>query len=189
MLSVVGASALLPFLPMQPVQILLYNLLYDFSQTGIPFDNVDAEYLEKPRKWEIGNVRRFMVFIGPISSLFDYATFGLMWFVFHATTPAQQGLFQTGWFVESLLTQTLIVYIIRTAKIPLFQSRPSLPMLLISLGVMALGIYIPFSPVAQGLGFVPLPALYFLWLGLILSGYCLLTQGVKSRFMHHYGYD
>jgi Mg2+-importing ATPase len=108
MFSVLGASALLPFLPMQPVQILLNNLLYDFSQTGIPFDHVDKEYLTKPRKWMVGDIQKFMVFIGPISSIFDYATYALMWFVFQANTLDQQALFQTGWFVESLMTQTLI---------------------------------------------------------------------------------
>jgi P-type Mg2+ transporter len=127
MFSVLGASALLPFLPMQPVQILLNNLLYDFSQTGIPFDNVDKEYLTKPRKWLVGDIKKFMLFIGPISSIFDYATYALMWFVFQANTVDQQALFQTGWFVESLMTQTLIVHIIRTPKIPFLQSRPVLP--------------------------------------------------------------
>ncbi len=138
MFSVVGASYLLPFLPMQPVQILTNNLLYDFSQTGIPTDNVDEELIAKPLKWNIDNIKRFMVFIGPISSIFDYATFALMWFFFHCSafldpaTGAMQKeslarLFQTGWFVESLLTQTLIVHIIRTRRIPFFGSRASLP--------------------------------------------------------------
>jgi Mg2+-importing ATPase len=158
MFSVLGASALLPFLPMQPVQILLNNLLYDFSQTGIPFDNVDKEYLTKPRKWQIGDLQKFMIFIGPISSIFDYTTYAVMWFVFQANTVEQQALFQTGWFVESLMTQTLIVHIIRTAKIPLLQSRPALPMLLVTLTIMAVAIYLPFSPIASALGFVPLPA-------------------------------
>ena len=155
MFSVLGASALLPFLPMQPVQILLNNLLYDFSQTGIPFDHVDKEYLTKPRKWQVGDIQKFMVFIGPISSIFDYTTYALMWFVFQANTLDQQALFQTGWFVESLMTQTLIVHIIRTPKIPFIQSRPALPMLLITLTIMAVAIYLPFSPIASVLGFVP----------------------------------
>ncbi|TPQ27698.1 magnesium-translocating P-type ATPase [Methylomonas koyamae] len=189
MFSVLGASALLPFLPMQPVQILLNNLLYDFSQTGIPFDHVDQEYLAKPRKWLVGDIQKFMLFIGPISSIFDYATYALMWFVFQATTVDQQALFQTGWFVESLMTQTLIVHIIRTPKIPFFQSRPALPMLLITLTIMAVAIYLPFSPIASGLGFVPLPAEYFLWLALFLSCYCVLTQLVKTWFVRRYGYN
>ncbi|WP_223211847.1 magnesium-translocating P-type ATPase [Microcystis aeruginosa] len=189
MFSVLGASALLPFLPMQPVQILVNNLLYDFSQTGIPFDHVDKEYLTKPRKWKVANIQKFMLYIGPMSSIFDYATFALMWFVFQANTVEQQALFQTGWFVESLMTQTLIVYIIRTPKIPFLQSRPSLPMLLVTLTVMAAAIYLPFSPIASALGFVPLPAKYFFWLALILSSYCVLTQMVKTWFVRRYGYN
>lgn len=188
MFSVLGASAILPFLPMQPVQILINNLLYDFSQTGIPFDQVDQEDLIKPPQWKIENIRRFMIFIGPISSIFDYATYALMWFVFKANTVDQQALFQTGWFVESLMTQTLIVHVIRTAKIPFVQSRASLPMLLITATVMGFGIYLPFSPIAASLGFVPLPAVYFLWLALILIVYCVLTQCVKTWFIKKYGY-
>lgn len=189
MFSVLGASALLPFLPMQPVQILINNLLYDFSQTGIPFDHVDSDYLTKPRKWQIGNIQRFMLYIGPMSSIFDYATYAVMWFVFGANTVEEQALFQTGWFVESLLTQTLIVHIIRTAKIPIFQSRPALPMLLITLFIMAIGVSLPFSPIGSSLGFVPLPARYFLWLVLILSSYCILTQFAKTWFVKKYGYN
>ena len=188
MFSVLGASAILPFLPMQPVQILINNLLYDFSQTGIPFDDVDREDLLKPPKWKVDNIRRFMIFIGPVSSIFDYSTYALMWFVFGANSVENQALFQTGWFVESLMTQTLIVHVIRTPKIPFFQSRASLPMLLITATVMAVGMYLPFSPIAAGLGFVPLPAVYFLWLALILTCYCVLTQFVKTWFIKKYGY-
>ncbi|MFN5398625.1 MAG: magnesium-translocating P-type ATPase [Pseudanabaena sp.] len=189
MFSVLGASALLPFLPMQPVQILINNLLYDFSQTGIPFDDVDREDLAKPPQWKIDNIQRFMIFIGPISSIFDYATYALMWFVFGATTRDNQALFQTGWFVESLMTQTLIVHVIRTSKIPFFQSRASLPMLMITATVMAVGIYLPFSPIASSLGFVPLPSVYFVWLAFILTSYCVLTQFVKTWFIKKYGYS
>jgi len=188
MFSVLGASAILPFLPMQPVQILINNLLYDFSQTGIPFDHVDQEDLVKPPKWKIDNIRRFMIFIGPISSIFDYCTYALMWFVFGATSVHNQALFQTGWFVESLMTQTLIVHVIRTAKVPFFQSWASLPMLLITATVMGVGMYLPFSPIGASLGFVPLPAVYFLWLALILTCYCVLTQFVKTWFIKKYGY-
>lgn len=188
MFSVLGASAILPFLPMQPVQILINNLLYDFSQTGIPFDDVDQEALIKPPKWKVDNIRRFMIFIGPVSSIFDYSTYALMWFVFGATSVDNQALFQTGWFVESLMTQTLIVHVIRTPKIPFFQSRASLPMLLITATVMAVGMYLPFSPIGADLGFVPLPAVYFLWLALILTCYCILTQFVKTWFIKKYGY-
>jgi P-type Mg2+ transporter len=188
MFSVLGASALLPFLPMQPVQILINNLLYDFSQTGIPFDNVDKEDLVKPPQWKIKNIRRFMIFIGPISSIFDYATYAIMWFVFGANSVENQALFQTGWFVESLMTQTLIVHVIRTAKVPFFQSRASLPMLLITATVMCIGMYLPFSPIASSLGFVALPAVYFFWLAGILTCYCVLTQLVKTWFIKKYGY-
>jgi len=189
MLSMLGASIALPFLPMLPVQILLNNLLYDFSQTGIPFDHVDPDYLEQPRTWKVSEIRRFMVCIGPISSLFDYATFALMWFIFKANSVESQSLFQTGWFVESLMTQTLIVHIIRTAKIPFLQSRPSLVMALVTLGVMAIGIMIPFTPIGSALGMVPLPGLYFTWLAVILVGYCTFTQVIKSWFVGRYGYN
>jgi len=189
MFSMLGASALLPFLPMLPVQILVNNLLYDLSQTGIPFDRVDRDYLDKPRQWLVGDIQRFMLWIGPISSLFDYLTFALMWFVFQANSPAQHALFQTGWFVESLMTQVLIVHIIRTPKIPLLESRASWPLLGISATVMALAISLPFTPAGPGLGLVPLPAAYFGWLALILAGYCLLTQRVKTWFIQRYGYN
>jgi Mg2+-importing ATPase len=189
MFSVLGASALLPFLPMQPVQILVNNLLYDFSQTGIPFDNVDREYLTKPRKWKVDDIQKFMLYIGPMSSIFDYTTYALMWFVFQANTTDKQALFQTGWFVESLMTQTLIVYIIRTAKIPFLQSRPALPMFLVTLTIMAVAIYLPFSPIASALGFVPLPTSFFIWLALILLSYCVLTQLMKTWFVRKYGYN
>jgi Mg2+-importing ATPase len=189
MFSMLGASIFLPFLPMLPVQILLNNLLYDFSQTGIPFDHVDPDYLEIPRQWKLADIRRFMITIGPISSLFDYATFALMWFVFSAQTIERQSLFQTGWFVESLLTQTLIVYIIRTSRLPFLQSNPAPIMAAISVGVMAIGLALPFSPLAPALGFVPLPAAYFGWLAAILFCYACLTQLVKTWFVRRYGYN
>ena len=189
MFSVLGASALLPFLPMQPVQILINNLLYDFSQTGIPFDDVDREDLVNPPKWKIDNIQRFMIFIGPISSIFDYATYALMWFVFGANSVEHQALFQTGWFVESLMTQTLIVHVIRTSKIPFFQSRAAFPMLMITATVMGIAMYLPFSAIATSIGFVPLPAVYFVWLAFILTCYCLLTQFIKTWFIKKYGYS
>ncbi|MEI6331321.1 MAG: magnesium-translocating P-type ATPase [Pseudanabaena sp. ELA645] len=189
MFSVLGASALLPFLPMQPVQILINNLLYDFSQTGIPFDDVDREDLVNPPKWKIDNIQRFMIFIGPISSIFDYATYALMWFVFGANSVEHQALFQTGWFVESLMTQTLIVHVIRTSKIPFIQSRAAFPMLMITATVMGIAMYLPFSAIATSIGFVPLPAVYFVWLAFILTSYCLLTQFVKTWFIKKYGYN
>ena len=193
MFSMVGASFLLPFLPMQPVQILANNLLYDFSQSAIPSDNVDPEQVAKPVKWDIANIRRFMVRIGPISSIFDYATFALMWFFFGAkafgspgSSPAAQAslvsLFQTGWFVESLLTQTLIVHIIRTRKIPFLQSHASGALLFATLVVMAIGIWLPFSPLAPLFGFVTLPATYWIWILGFLVLYSFITHRVKSWY-------
>ncbi len=198
MFSVVGASYLLPFLPMQPIQILLNNLLYDFSQTGIPSDHVDPEQIASPRKWDIGNIKWFMMVVGPISSVFDYATFALMWFVFNSRMfldPAAGAaaknhavqLFQTGWFVESLLTQTLIVHIIRTGRLPFIQSRASRPMLLTTLAVMVLAVWLPYSPFAGLFGMVPLPPAYFLWITLFLVSYGSLTHLVKSWFFKRFG--
>src|ERR1700730_11709638 len=143
--SILGASAILPFLPMQAIQILVQNLLYDISQISIPFDHVDKDFLLKPRKWNPRGIAKFTVCIGPISSIFDYTTFALMWFYFEANTPAEQSLFQSGWFVEGLLSQTLIVHMIRTQKIPFIQSMPSYPLLLTTILIMAIGVYIPYS--------------------------------------------
>ncbi len=198
MFSVVGGSYFLPFLPMAPIQILLNNLLYDFSQAGIPTDRVDDELIAEPRKWNIAGIKKFMLCIGPISSLFDYATFFLMLYVFNcrlfsdpSTAPVMKDyyehLFHTGWFVESLLTQTLIVYIIRTRKIPFLQSAPSLGMVLTTLVVMAVGAWLPYSPVAHFLGFVPLPAVYWLWIAAFLASYAVLTHAVKVWFHNRYG--
>lgn len=198
MFSVIGASYLIPFLPMKPIQILVNNLLYDFSQTGIPTDNVDQELIEKPLKWNINNIKRFMIFIGPLSSIFDYATFALMWFVFGASAflnpllsagekTHMQDLFQTGWFVESLLTQTLIVHIIRTRKIPFFGSIASLPMILTTLIIMGVGAWLPYSPLASTLGFVPLPSIYWLWIAGFLVMYGTITHFVKTWFFKKYG--
>jgi Mg2+-importing ATPase len=179
MFSVLGASAVLPFVPMAPIQILANNLLYDFSQVAIPTDEVDPEQVARPRPWSINEITRFILVVGPCSSIFDYSTYLVMWFVFKANTPAHAALFQTGWFVESLLTQTLIIHIIRTNRIPFLQSRASTPLLLSSLAVMAVGIWLPFSPFADALGFVALPALYWPILLATLFVYVLLTQGVK----------
>jgi Mg2+-importing ATPase len=190
MFSVLGASALLPFLPMLPIQILAQNLLYDFSQLAIPFDRVDEEYLAKPRQWKIDDIRRFMLFFGPVSSIFDYVTFGLLFFVFKASTPAHQSLFQTGWFVEGLLSQTLIVHMIRTRKIPFLQSSPAPALALATGAVMAAGIVIPFTPLGRSLGMVPLPqGFFFPWLILILLAYAVLAQLVKSWYVRRYGYN
>ena len=188
MFSVVGGSIFLPFLPMLPIQILANNMLYDFSQMTIPTDKVDEDGLLKPKKWNFKNIKRFIMFFGPISSLFDYATFFVMLCVFHtwANTEANAALFHTGWFVESLLTQTLIVHIIRTSKIPFFQSIASKPLIISTLCVIAVGIFLPFSPLARALHLVPLPALYFvlLFIGLLL--YFTVTQLLKVWFIKKY---
>jgi len=179
MFSVLGASALLPFVPMAPLQVLTNNLLYDFSQVPIPTDNVDPEQIARPRPWDIGEIARFIIAIGPVSSIFDYTTYAVMYFLFGANTPAQAALFQTGWFVESLMTQTLIIHVIRTNKIPFLQSRASWPLVVTTVAVMAVGLWLPVSPLASALGFVPLPGLYWPILGLTLLCYLALTQIVK----------
>jgi Mg2+-importing ATPase len=186
MFSVIGASIFLPFLPMLPIQVLTNNLLYDFSQTTIPTDNVDADYLAQPRRWEINNLLRFMLFVGPISSIFDYATYGTMLFVFHTWT--NPSLFQTGWFVESLLTQTLIIHIIRTAKIPFIQSRASNALIASTIIICLTASALPYSPLAKTLGFSPLPPLYWLIVAGFLLSYATLTHLVKSWFIRRWGY-
>lgn len=186
--SVLGASAWLPFLPMQPVQLLVQNLLYDFSQIGIPFDGVDEEYLRKPRRWNANAIARFMIYLGPVSSIFDYATFLLMWFVFQANAPEKQSLFQTAWFVEGLLSQTLIVHIIRTRRIPFLQSRASGTLLVTTVLVVAAGVVIPFTGLGASLGMQPLPGRYFPWLVMILVGYGVLGQLMKRWYDKRFGY-
>ena len=185
MFSVVGASAFLPFLPMLPIQVLTNNLLYDFSQTTIPTDEVDADWLIKPRKWEIGGILRFILFIGPISSIFDYLTFFMMLYLFNCWhNPA---LFHTGWFVESLFTQTLIIHVIRTNKIPFLQSWASWPLILTSIVIVAVGAGLTVSPLAGALGFVALPPRYWLLLTVILVCYVVLTQLIKTWFYRRFG--
>jgi Mg2+-importing ATPase len=175
MFSVLGASALLPFVPMAPIQVLTNNLLYDFSQVPIPTDNVDEEQIARPRPWDMGEISRFILFIGPISSIFDYTTYAVMWFIFRA----HAALFQTGWFVESLMTQTLIIHVIRTNRIPFVQSRASTPLIATTIAIMIVGALLPISPVAPYLGFVPLPGLYWPILVLTLLLYMALTQLAK----------
>jgi Mg2+-importing ATPase len=188
---------------MAPIQVLVNNLLYDVSQVGIPLDHVDEEYLAKPRRWNIKSIQKFMIVIGPISSIFDYATFFLMLYFFGciayvapaegaAATPASatlERLFHTGWFVESLLTQTLIVHIIRTHRIPFVQSRASKTMFFTTLSVMAIGIWLPFSPFAHFLGFEPLPKIFFAWMVAFLLAYGILTHIVKMWFARKFGSD
>ena len=185
MLGVLGASLFLPFLPMLPIQVLTNNMLYDFSQTAIPTDNVDEEYLTVPRKWDIGNIFKFMVFIGPISSIFDYATFFTMLYVFNCWTNPT--LFRTGWFVKSLLTQTLIIHIIRTAKIPFLQSRASSALIATSMIICAIGIALPFTPMGDALKFTPLPPLYWPIVASFLLSYAILTHLVKTWFVRRWG--
>ncbi|MDR4951815.1 magnesium-translocating P-type ATPase [Chryseobacterium sp. ES2] len=187
MFSMIGASALLPFLPMLPLQILTQNLLYDVSQSSIPWDTMDKDFLEKPKKWEAASIKKFMLYIGPLSSIFDYVTFAVMFFIFKANTPEQQGLFQTGWFVEGLLSQTLIVHIIRTKKIPFIQSWAATPVVALTSLIMLIGILIPFTPMALYLKMQPLPLSYFPYLIGILTGYCVLTQFVKQWFIRKFG--
>src|SRR5690348_3495749 len=185
--SVLVASAFLPFLPMLPLQILVQNLLYDISQLSIPFDRMDEEYLSKPRKWDAGDIGRFMAWIGPVSSIFDITTFWLMWHYFGANSPAHQSLFQSGWFIEGLLSQTLIVHMIRTRRIPFLQSVASAPVLGLTLAIIVLGMLIPFSTLGGKIGMVPLPPMYFAWLALTLASYCVLTQLVKVIYIRRYG--
>jgi Mg2+-importing ATPase len=203
MFSVLGASLWLPFLPMSPIKILTNNLLYDFSQVPIPTDEVDPEQVVKPRPWDMDEIARFILFIGPVSSVFDYTTYAIMWFMFkcrflslmpppelaarfaHATVANADStyaaaLFQTGWFVESLLTQTLIIHVIRTNKIPFLQSRASWPLIVTSATIMLIGAWLPVSPIGLWLGFVPLPTLYWPLLLTTLVAYVALTQVVKT---------
>lgn len=159
--SVLVASAFIPFLPMLAIHLLLQNLMYDISQLSLPWDKMDKEFLAKPRKWDSKNIGRFMVWIGPTSSIFDITTYALMWFVFAANSPEMQSLFQSGWFIEGLLSQTLVVHMLRTQKIPFIQSTAALPVMLMTGLVMALGIYVPFSPLGAVVGLQPLPWEYF----------------------------
>ena len=178
MFSVLGASIFLPFLPMMPIQVLTNNLLYDVSQVPIPTDDIDPEQIARPRPWSMSQVSRFILFIGPISSIFDYTTYFIMLYVFGCWD--NPSLFQTGWFVESLLTQTLIIHIIRTNRVPFLQSRASWPLTVTSALVMAFGMWLPFSPVGPALGFTPLPRLYWPLVAATLFCYVVLTQLVKT---------
>jgi Mg2+-importing ATPase len=183
MFSMLGASALLPFLPMLPIQLLVQNLLYDLSQTSIPWDRMDEDYIQEPKKWDASGIARFMIWVGPTSSVFDYVTFGVLYWVFTAHDPA---LFQSGWFVEGLLSQTLIVHLIRTRKIPFIQSWATAPVLALTTLIMAIGVCLPFSPLAPALKMTPLPLAFAPWLIGILIAYCLLTQAVKTWFIHKF---
>ncbi len=183
MFSAAGGSLFLPFLPMQPIQILLNNLLYDTSQTVMTTDNVDPEFVEKPKRLDVSFIRRFMIIMGPVSSLFDYATFFTMLFVFNAWNNA--ALFQTAWFVESLCSQTLVVLIIRTRRIPFYKSKPSKYLALMLLAVISFAIIVPYTPLGDFFGFTPLPPTFYLALAGILGAYALLAETVKRWFYKH----
>ncbi|MCX5506340.1 MULTISPECIES: magnesium-translocating P-type ATPase [Pseudomonas] len=185
--SVLVASAFIPFMPMLAIHLLLQNLMYDFSQLSLPWDRMDKEFLAEPRKWDARNIGRFMLWIGPTSSIFDITTFALMWYVFAANSVEMQALFQSGWFIEGLLSQTLVVHMLRTRKVPFFQSTAALPVILATGLVMCLGIYIPFSPLGAMVGLVPLPWEYFPWLAATLLGYCLVAQGMKTLYIRRFG--
>ena len=187
--SVLVASAFIPFLPMLPMHLLVQNLLYDVSQIAIPFDNVDEDMLKKPQRWQPADVGRFMLFFGPISSIFDILTFCLMWYVFQANTPENQTLFQSGWFVVGLLTQTLIVHMIRTPKIPFLQSRAAMPLMVMTGVIMAVGIFLPMGPLASYFKLQALPSMYFVFLPMILLAYMALTQAVKGFYIRKFGWQ
>ena len=187
--SVLIASAFLPFLPMLPLQLLVQNLLYDISQIAIPFDNVDAELLQQPQRWRPNELGRFMLVFGPVSSVFDVCTFALMWWVFGANSDAQAPLFQAGWFFEGLVTQTLIVHMIRTGRIPFIQSRAAAPLMVMTVLVILTGLFLVMGPAATLFKFAVLPPAYFPWCAGIILGYVALTQWVKSLYIRRYGWQ
>jgi P-type Mg2+ transporter len=186
-LSMLIASAFLPFLPMLPLQVLVLNLLYDISQLSIPFDRMDEDYLRKPRKWDAGDIGRFMVWVGPASSVFDMTTFLLLWYVFGANSAAHQSLFQSGWFIESLLTQTLVVHMIRTRKIPFLQSSAAAPVLGLTTAIIVIGMLLPYTAIGTKIGMMEMPGVYFGWLAITVLAYCALTQLVKVVYIRRYG--
>ncbi|CFU97450.1 magnesium-translocating P-type ATPase [Yersinia pseudotuberculosis] len=185
--SVLVASAFIPFLPMLAIHLLLQNLMYDISQLSLPWDKMDKEFLRKPRKWDAKNIGRFMLWVGPTSSIFDITTYALMWFVFAANSVEHQALFQSGWFIEGVLSQTLVVHMLRTQKIPFIQSTAALPVLLTTGLIMAIGIYIPFSPLGTLVGLEPLPWQYFPWLAGTLICYCVVAQLMKRFYIRRFG--
>jgi P-type Mg2+ transporter len=178
MFSAAAASAFLKFLPMLPTQILLNNLLYDGSQMTIPTDHVDEEMLARPSAWDLGFIRSFMIFFGPLSSVFDFLTFAVMLWILHAHAPE----FRTGWFVESLATQTLVIFVIRTRRRPFFRSRPSSSLLMASLLVPVIGVLLPYSPFGHALGFTHLPLRYYPILLVLVIAYLALVEGLKGVF-------
>lgn len=187
MFSVLISSIFLPFLPMLPIQILAQNLLYDFSQVTIPFDTMDKQYLLKPQKWNAKSIERFMYWFGPVSSFFDILSFVVLFFIFKANSEATQSVFQTGWFMVGLLTQTLIVHLIRTDKIPFIQSHATSPVVLSTIAVCIVGILLPFTPLGAELGMVAMPLMFFPWLLGIILLYALTVQTVKHIYIRKYG--
>ena len=187
--SVLVAGAFLPFLPMLPLHLLVQNLLYDFSQIAIPFDSVDEEQVKYPQSWKPDDIGRFMIFFGPISSIFDIATYCLMWFVFSANTTDQQTLFQSGWFIEGLMSQTLVVHMIRTQKIPFIQSKPSWQLMGATILIVTAGIFLVMGPYASYFKLQALPPVYFVYLSVILLGYMLLAQAMKGIYTRKYGWQ
>lgn len=187
-LSVLVASMVLPFLPMLPVHLLLQNLIYDLSQVAMPFDTVDEEELREPRRWHPPDLWRFMLWFGPLSSVFDLLTFATLWFVFQANSPAAQGVFQSGWFVVGLITQTLVVHSLRTARIPMLQSRAAPVLMLSSVLVLALAVWLPMGPLAPELQFQSLPAFFWAFVAGMVLSYLLAAQWVKMAFTRRHGW-
>lgn len=184
--SILAASTLFPFLPMLPIQLLILNLLYDISQVFVPWDNVDKEFLTKPRKWVTSDIKRFTLMIGPVSSIFDFATFAILYFVFKANSIENQAVFQTGWFMESLFTQALVVMVIRTPKIPFIQSRPSMIMMGATGILLAIGLILPLSGIGRVIGFTHIHPSFYLWLAAVILGYFIVMQFVKSWYIRRY---
>jgi Mg2+-importing ATPase len=184
MLSASAASIFLPFLPMTPVQVLLTDILYDVSQLSIPTDRVDSDQIVRPKRWDLGYIKKFMWVFGPISTIYDFLTFAVMYFAF----AARGKFFQTGWFVESLVTEILVVFVIRTRKIPFFRSRPSLPILATCLSVVAIGLFLPFSPLASYLDFMPLPAVYFEFMLMVAATYLIFVE-IGKFFLNKERFD
>jgi Mg2+-importing ATPase len=172
---------------MLPVQLLTQNLLNDFSQLGMPFDRVDEEYIKRPRKWETQSIKSFMAYMGPLSSVFDVLCFAVMWYVIGANTVELSPLFQAGWFVFGTVSQVLVIHVIRTAKIPFLQSRPTAPLLISTALVAVISIVVGFSQLAIGIDMMPLPLSFAPWLALIVSGYFLSSQLIKKFYIRRYG--
>ena len=183
MFSVAGASLFLRFLPMLPIQILLNNLLYDISESTIPTDNVDESYTKTPKKWDMDFIKKFILVFGPISSVFDFITFFILLFVF----TADAALFQTAWFVESICTQTLVIFVIRTRVVPFYHSRPSRLLIASTVLILAVACILPFTIVGSLFGFIPLPASFFVVLAVLVIGYIAIVELVKRWFYKRYG--